>query len=52
VLMGAGWAACCWAYVRFLTEPTLRTDRLTSLAVTFIVAVLLAQVYGFAFAQP
>jgi len=52
VLMAAGWTVCGWVYVRFLTAPAPRADTLKSAALSFIIAVLLAQVYGFVLAHP
>jgi len=52
MVMGAGGAACCWGYVRFLANPNPRTSRLKPFAATFLFALLLAQLYGFVLARP
>jgi 4-hydroxybenzoate polyprenyltransferase len=51
VLVGLGWVACCWAYARFLLRPNPRTSKFKPYASIFAFAILLAQVYGFVFAQ-
>lgn len=51
ILVGLGWAACCWAYARFLLRPNPRTSRLKPYASIFAFAILLAQVYGFVLAR-
>jgi 4-hydroxybenzoate polyprenyltransferase len=52
VLVGAGAAACGWAYVRFLLRPNSRTSKLKPFATGFLFAILLAQLYGFVLARP
>jgi hypothetical protein len=46
-VLGAGYLLCAMAYIRFLRRPNPTTSRLKPFAMTFMVAVLLAQVYAF-----
>jgi 4-hydroxybenzoate polyprenyltransferase len=47
VILGAGWLACIWGHARFLSQPSPRTSKLGPFAAIFILALLLAQIYGF-----
>lgn len=52
VILGAGWLACIWGHARFLSRPSPQTSRLRPFAAIFILAVLLAQIYGFVPLRP
>jgi 4-hydroxybenzoate polyprenyltransferase len=47
VILGAGWLACIWGHARFLRQPSPQTSKLGPFAAIFILALLLAQIYGF-----
>lgn len=51
-ILGAAWLACLWGHARFLSAPSPRTSKLKPFATLFVVAVLLAQVYGFVLLRP